>query len=62
MVVEPWAHVTVAGKRVGTTPITCVSLAAGAHELTLSNPPLGVSKKIKVTVRSSETTRVVESF
>jgi len=62
VVVNPWAYVEVDGKRVGTTPIKCLSLAAGKQKLTLSNPAINVSKVVEVTVKAAQTVRVVESF
>ncbi|MBN2358212.1 MAG: serine/threonine protein kinase [Deltaproteobacteria bacterium] len=62
VVVEPWAYVNVDGKRVGTTPLPCLSLAPGSYQLLLDNPALGVSKKVNVTVRANETTKVFEKF
>jgi len=62
VIVEPWAYVNVNGKRAGTTPMSCLQLAAGSYQLLLDNPALGVSKKVDVTVRANETTKVFEKF
>jgi hypothetical protein len=35
---EPWAHVMVDGKRVGTTPLRKLPLTVGEHRLRLVNP------------------------
>jgi hypothetical protein len=35
---EPWAHVYVGSRRVGTTPLRKLALPAGEHRLKLVNP------------------------
>jgi eukaryotic-like serine/threonine-protein kinase len=49
--VEPWAAVTLDGKSIGTTPIEPTEVAAGRHELRLTNPQLGKDEKRLVTVK-----------
>ncbi|MDW8361904.1 MAG: protein kinase, partial [Myxococcales bacterium] len=38
----PWSHVTLEGRRLGTTPLLRVELPAGTHTLVLENPELGL--------------------
>jgi serine/threonine protein kinase len=59
---RPWAYVVVGGKRVGTTPLKCLELQAGPHELTLENPALGSEKKVRVEVTPGATVRVSEQM
>ena len=59
---RPWAYVVVGGKRVGTTPLKCLELPAGPHELTLENPALGSEKKVRVEVTPGATVRVSEQM
>ncbi len=54
---RPWCNVTVAGRRLGQTPIVNATLPAGRHRLVCSNPELGVRKVITVRIRPGETTR-----
>jgi serine/threonine-protein kinase len=35
---EPWANVVIDGRRVGTTPLRSVALAAGSHQIRLEHP------------------------
>ncbi len=35
---EPWAHVVIDGKRVGTTPLAKVVVAVGMHKVLFENP------------------------
>jgi serine/threonine protein kinase len=51
----PYAVVSIAGRRLGITPID-VELPAGAHTLTLRNPEAGIETTYRVTVRAGETT------
>jgi hypothetical protein len=52
----PFAIVSLAGRRLGITPIE-VDLPAGAHQLTLRNPEQGIEITYRVTVRAGETIR-----
>jgi serine/threonine-protein kinase len=57
---DPWAFVSIDGKRRGTTPLHDVSLPAGPHEITFENPPLGVSRSQLVRLRAGEHKTVIE--
>ncbi|MBK7862940.1 MAG: hypothetical protein IPJ65_30885 [Archangiaceae bacterium] len=48
--VNPWADVFEGKKRLGTTPLPPLELAAGTHTLTLVNPELKTSRSITVKV------------
>jgi len=51
-----WANVTIDGKALDdTTPMT-VQLSPGRHEVVVSHPPRGLTKKLKVVVVANETT------
>lgn len=56
---RPWSTVTVDGKRVGNTPLLNLKLSAGRHTVKLVNSQMGLSKTIKVTIKSGETTTQV---
>lgn len=60
--VSPWAHVSVGGKRVGTTPIPCLKLAAGRHTLHLENPALDIRRDVEVTVPAGGTVKVSQQW
>jgi hypothetical protein len=60
--VSPWAQVKLDGKSIGNTPIPVQDLYEGAHQLELSNPELGKTKKLEVRVSTGETRVVRESF
>jgi hypothetical protein len=56
-----WAQVTIDGRTYDEVTPMSVQLAAGRHEVTLSNPAKGVTKKVKVVVVADETTsRMIE--
>jgi hypothetical protein len=51
-----WASVTIDGKALDdTTPIT-VPLSPGRHDVVVSHPPRGLTKKLKVVIVGNETT------
>jgi serine/threonine protein kinase len=51
-----WANVTIDGKALDdTTPIT-VQLSPGRHDVVVSHPPRGLTKKLKVVIVGNETT------
>jgi serine/threonine-protein kinase len=54
--VNPWARVSVNGRDLGVTPLPPLELPAGVQVLTLTNPQLGVTRKVKLTVRPGATT------
>jgi serine/threonine protein kinase len=60
--VKPWAYVSEKGKRLGQTPMPCLSLSAGKHTLTLENPVVGKSRTVDVVVTADETVRVIETL
>ena len=54
----PWAHVYLGARRLGTSPSQRrFRLPRGTHVLTLSNPELGLSRRVKVTVPSDQVYR-----
>jgi hypothetical protein len=57
---DPWAFVTIDGKRRGQTPLHDLALPAGPHEITFENPPLGVSRSQLVRLRAGEHKTVIE--
>ena len=50
----PWAHVYVAGKRRGTTPLKGLRLPVGQHQVTLVNPEAGIRRTVTVRVPHAE--------
>jgi len=48
--VNPWGIVTVDGQPKGTTPIGALTLPAGTHSVTVTNPELGASRSATVKV------------
>ena len=57
---DPWAFVSIDGKRRGTTPLHDVALPAGPHEITFENPPLGVSRSQLVRLHPGERKTIIE--
>ncbi|MBI2059842.1 MAG: protein kinase [Nitrospirae bacterium] len=56
----PWANVTIDGRPVdATTPLIHYKLAAGRHEIQLSNPYTPMKKSLKVDIREGETQNLV---
>lgn len=55
---KPWSEVYLGGKQLGITPLVAVKLPAGTHQLELKNPSMGISKRVKVTIRPGKATRV----
>lgn len=53
----PWCHVYLGRRRLGTTPLTNVSLPAGRHVLRLESPGRP-ARRHPVTIRAGEVTRV----
>jgi len=56
---DPWSHVRLDGRRLGTTPILGQEVAPGRHRLTLWNPVHGVQKTVVVDVPSGGHERVI---
>jgi hypothetical protein len=59
---DPWAYVTIDGKKRGTTPLLEIEVTAGQHEVELENPPLGAVKHLHVRVRPGEHKKVIEKL
>jgi serine/threonine-protein kinase len=53
---SPWCNVSIDGKPQGTTPIS-VKVAAGAHEVTLTNNEFHISRMLSVDVDAGQTVR-----
>ncbi|MFZ9887432.1 MAG: serine/threonine protein kinase [Myxococcota bacterium] len=62
IVVEPWAYVSVEGRRVGTAPMACLKQPAGNVTLVLENPALGAARTVTVTVPAGGTAKVYEKL
>ncbi len=62
VVAEPWAQVAVDGVERGETPLTEMRLAAGSHEILVSNPNFVGVIRDKVQVNAGETIRRKYSF
>ena len=60
--VSPWAVVKIDGRMAGTTPLPPQDVLEGRHVLELSNPRLGRSKKIAVSVAPGERKVIRETF
>jgi serine/threonine-protein kinase len=60
ILVDPWAHVRVGGKKVGTTPIQCLKMSVGTHKVVLENPALGAKRTVSVEVRAGVTSKIFE--
>jgi hypothetical protein len=58
----PWADVYVGNAHLGMTPLPPKAFWPGTYTVTLVNAELGVKKKIRVTVKSDQTTKVVEKL
>ncbi len=54
---RPWCNVTIGGRSLGQTPIVNHTLPSGRHRVTCSNPELGVTRNIPVTIEPGQTTR-----
>lgn len=53
----PWTNVSEGEKKLGTTPLNRVGLAAGSHSLTFDNPELGIHETHVVVIKPGELTR-----
>jgi hypothetical protein len=62
VVAEPWAHVAVDGVEKGETPLTEMRLAAGSHEIVISNPNFVGVIRDKVQIHAGETIQKKYSF
>lgn len=54
LLVFPWADVYYKGRKVGTTPLTTISLREGEHRLVLKNPPLNIEREITVRIKADK--------
>ena len=54
---RPWCNVSVDGRSLGQTPIVNRSLPAGPHRVTCTNPELGVTRNVSITIEPGQTTR-----
>lgn len=54
---RPWCNVSIDGRAVGQTPIVNRTLPSGSHRITCTNPELGVTRNVNVTIEAGETTR-----
>ncbi|MBN2341289.1 MAG: serine/threonine protein kinase [Deltaproteobacteria bacterium] len=57
---RPWAHVSIDGVPIGTTPIRDKRLSAGKHRVRLRNVSLDYDKTMQVIIRKGKDTRVSE--
>ncbi len=55
LLIEPWASVSIDGKKIGDTPLRPVNLEAGQHTVTLSHPAFVDLPKV-ITVKPGEVT------
>ena len=62
VVAEPWAQVAVDGVEKGETPLTEMRLAAGSHEIVISNPNFVGVIRDKVQIHAGETIQRKYSF
>jgi serine/threonine-protein kinase len=53
---HPWAHVSLNGQRIGTTPVVRHALAAGSHDLVLTNPERGLRTPYRVNIQPGQVT------
>ncbi len=53
---SPWSVVSVGGRVLGQTPLVGASLPVGTHQLTLTNPELGLRTTYQVTINRGQTT------
>jgi serine/threonine protein kinase len=56
--VSPWGNVSVDGRSYGTTPIGPISLSAGNHTVTVTNPDIGASRSSTVKIVSGKQSSV----
>lgn len=57
---QPWSHVSIDGKPVGTTPIMDLEVRAGSHRLLLTNPVRNLSRTVDIEVAPGENKRIRE--
>lgn len=54
---RPWCNVSIDGRSVGQTPIVNRSLPPGRHRIRCTNPELGATENLSVTIESGQATR-----
>ena len=59
---RPWSDVYVDNRMVGHTPQMALQLSAGHHTIKLSNPTMGLTKTLSVTIRAGETLKKIETL
>jgi hypothetical protein len=59
---RPWADVYVDDRPVGHTPQMGLQLSPGHHTIKLTNPTMGMSKTLSVTIRAGETVKKIETL
>ncbi|RME27104.1 MAG: PEGA domain-containing protein, partial [Deltaproteobacteria bacterium] len=59
---NPWAHVFINGRKVGTTPLPPQPLYEGRYKVVLKYPPLGREEEKTVTITEGKTTMVTANF
>ncbi|MBW2734607.1 MAG: PEGA domain-containing protein, partial [Deltaproteobacteria bacterium] len=55
----PWAHVTIDGKKRGTTPLEGIMIPVGRHRITLENPEQGLKRSFTLEIRANQVVRRV---
>ncbi len=55
---NPWSHVWVDGRRIGSTPIHRHPLPAGAHRIELHNPVVGQKRNLEVIIQPGKETHL----
>jgi hypothetical protein len=56
---QPWAEVSLDGRRLGTTPLRRQRVRPGPHQLTFSCPPLGRTERFSIHVPRAADAKVV---
>ena len=59
---SPWANVFVDGKKVGQTPVTNYTIAAGPHSIKVTNPDLNQTRTLKIDAKPNEVIRKKVTF
>jgi hypothetical protein len=62
VIAKPWAHVSVAGRKIGTTPFDKKEMYEGTYTVVLDNPTLGRSEEKRVTIKAGQTATVNVDF
>jgi serine/threonine-protein kinase len=59
---DPWTQLTIDGEPYGSTPLYRQRLAAGAHEVVMTNPGAGVNQKRSVKIEGGQTLKLNLKF